>query len=175
MAVRMLSQTNALVDRTGLMQRGWFTMFVDLIKAVNSRRFTSSGAFYSLTGSTAGTTAATINVQAGNTGIIRLTLSFSTTNNANAKTVFVRLGSSLIQTLTITPSTASQTTQILIIGRGASSQYSSASTLINCTGSGGIATTEDLSANNTLTVSMQLGTITDTITLETWALEVEQS
>ena len=175
MKVVMLAQRVKLVNNLGEIASNWFTMFVDLVKTVNNRRFTASGVRHELTGSTDATVATTINVIAGNLGIVRLSLSFSCTNNANAKTAIITLGSTVIQTLTIAPSTSSQSAQILIIGRGASSQFTNAVSLSNCTGSGGIATTEDISVNNTITVSMQLGTITDTIALESWALEVEQS
>lgn len=144
------------------------------MRTVNNSRFTSSAIAYPVTNSTALTIAATIPVQAGNTGIVRLSMAFSTTNNANAKTAVIKIGSTVIQTLTLTPSTATQSAQVLIVGRAASSQYTSLAQAVNCTGSGGIATVENMAATASVTISLQLGLVTDTVSLESWALEVEQ-
>lgn len=175
MALRILSQRANAVDSGGFWMQNWFTLLADMVRAINHSRFTGSGTRAVVTDTTDSTQAVTIPVLAGNTGLVRLSLSFSCTDNANAKTAIVQLGDTTIQTITIDPSTEFQSAQILIVGRGASSQFTSAISLSNCTGSGGIATTENMAANNTLTVSMQLGTITDTIALESWALEVEQT
>jgi len=157
----------------GLMAPDWFTMFSDLIRAVNNSRFTASGTAYSLTGTTDETTAATIPVTVGNSGLFRLNLGLSCTSNANTKTVRVKAGTTTLTTITLDNNTASQFATVLVVGRGASSQYVMAYG-DNVAGASG-ATTADLSGNTTLTVTLQLGTNTDTIALESWALEVEQA
>ena len=172
--LRIIAQRVGLVDQQGRIGTDWFTFFENMVRAINASRVTSSGTAYSLTGTATETTAATINVISGNTGTFRLTLCTSCTSNANVKTVRVKIGSTTVQTITLDSTTASQSMGIQTVGRGASSQFTFPSLVLNCTASGGVASTENLSANNTLVVTLQLGTITDTITLESWALEVEQ-
>ena len=170
-----LPSQRVTLANSGLMTAEWFRSFADWLKDYNRKTVTRSATASSVTATTDSTQVATVSIPAINTGSVRLTLAISCTNNVNDKTVTVKLGTTVIQTITIDASTDTQSAQILILGRTGSTQYTSPVSLINCTGSGGIATTENLTANNTIAVFMQLGTITDTITLESMALELEQA
>jgi len=172
--IRLLSQRQELVDDAYRMTTSWFTMFSDLVRRVNYSQWNPSATAYALTGTTDETTAATINALIGNTGSFRLTLGLSSTSSVNAKTVRVKLGSTTIQTFTLSNSTASQTAQLVMTGRAASSQFSIPTSLINCTSSGGIASTENISVNIAITVTLQLANSTETVTLENYILELEQ-
>ena len=170
------AQRSDLTDLAGSRANvAWWQFFQSIMNRLNGSNFTSSGTAVAVTGTTDITLAATLTTQAGSAGVVRLTLSTSCTNNANAKTVIVKLGTTTIQTITLDASTATQTSQITIVGRGVADQYTSPASLINCTASGGIASTESMAGTSTITVYMQLGTNTDTITLESWALEVEKA
>jgi hypothetical protein len=153
----------------------WWQFFQSIMNRLNGSNFTNSGTTVAVTSTTDSTLAATLTAQAGSAGVMRLTLSTSCTNNANVKTVTVKLGTTTIQTITLDASTETQTAQITIVGRGVDDQYTSPASLINCTASGGIASNESMAGTSTIAIYMQLGTITDTITLESWTLEVEKA
>jgi hypothetical protein len=172
--VRILSQRAAIVDKAGRIMPDWFTFLLDLVRRVNGRTATSSTERYSLTGSAVEAEAVTTQVQPGNTGTIRLTICMTATDNANSKTVRVKLGGQTVQVIEVT-SGGSASASILIVGRAADDQFISPVALYGCTADGGQAATADMSGTTLLAVTMQLGTITDTIALESWALDVEQA
>jgi len=156
------------------MRPEWFAFFSDWVRQYNKRQVSVSATRYPVTGSTDVTVAATMSATVGNSGSFRLTLNTSTTSNANAKTIIVKSGSTTILTATVDASTAFQSLSIQVTGRAASSQYLAVTNMVNCSASSG-ALTLDTSGNITLTVSLQLGTTTDTIALESWALDVESA
>ena len=173
--IRILSQRNNLVDSADRMNHQWFDFFAGWVKSYNKRMPSFSGTRYELTGTTDATEATSSVVQMGSTGRLLLTIATSSSSNLNAKTVTVKLGGQLIATLSVATNTESQSASLLVCGRGASSQYVSAVALTNMTMADGGATTADISGNSTLSVELQLGTSTDTIALEMWALDVEQA
>lgn len=170
----MLSQRSRAVDGSYGFMREWFTLFADIVKSINNSKFIGSGDSFSHTGDTSEVLAKTIPIRMGNNGLARLSLSTSCTANANAKTVTIKLGGTTIQTVTIDSGSSSQFIQITIVGRGASSQYISGS-FNNASGSGSGPYSIDMSGSVNIEVTMQLGTSTDTIALETWTLEVERT
>lgn len=172
--IRILAQRVTLVDSAGRMAADWFKMLSELVNAVNKSSIVSSSASDSVTGTTDLTESASATVTIGKAGKARLSMAFSTTNNANSKTAVVKIGSTVIQTITMDASTDTQSAELLIVGMG-QTQYTSPVGLVNCTGSGGVSTSVDLGAATTISVSLQLGTTTDTIALESWALSVEQA
>ena len=174
MPIRMLSQRAGLVDQSGRMEQPWFVMFGDMVRWINRQSSSSATARKAITGTTDSTLAVSMPIDMGNTGNAVLTLAMTATNNANAKTVTVKVGDTVVQTIAIDASTSSQTAQVMICGRGKADQYTALISGTNCTGTG-MATAVDMSSGSTLSVYMQLGTTTDTIALESWALETRQS
>lgn len=172
--IRILAQRVGLVDQSGLMRSDWFRMFESLIKQVNKYTTTSASGSESVTGTATETEAVSMNVFIGKSGSALLTMATTCTNNANAKTVAVTLGGTTIQTYTIDPTTDTQTMQLLIVGRG-TDQYITALSSVNATGSGSLSSSLDLSSTVTLAITLQLADSADTITLESWLLNVEQS
>ena len=172
--IRLLGQKAAIADQRGLCMRDWFTMFADMVRAINNSRFTGSGTRYSHTGDLVSTEMVTIPVQMGNSGIARLAVATSTTSNANAKTLVIKIGGTTVQTVTLGTNTASQSVTMTIVGRGASSQYVSCQ-FTNATGSGNGAYAVDMSGTAEIALFLQLGTISDTVAIESWTLEVEQA
>ena len=186
MALRILSQRSAFVDKSGLMLPDWFTLFVNLINAVNgliptvgNRRITSSGEYVSITDTTDVTVLKTIPFNMGNTGVARLSLAFSGTNDdTNPKTVFVTVGESVPPIeidIDIDALNHCASVEIMVVGRAANSQFVYPIALRNCTSYSGSSQEADLSGNSTITISGQLSIDTDIIALESWVLEVEQS
>lgn len=186
MALRILSQRSALVDKMGLMLPDWFTMFVNLINAVNglittvgNRRITSSGEYVSITDTTDVTVLKTIPFNMGNTGVARLSLAFSGTNDdTNPKTVFVTVGVDVPPIeidLDLDALNNWASVEIMVVGRAANSQFVYPIALRNCTSYSGSSQEADLSGDSTITISGQLSIDTDIIALESWVLEVEQS
>lgn len=135
----------------------------------------------SVTGSTNETALATISIPAGAmgaNGILRVTLLVTGTNNANTKTIRIRLGgisgsqffaASIASTLTTR-------SQIQIQNRNSqASQVAHANATLNSfqSTSGGVFTASvDTSAAQDLVISGQLGTGTDTLTLESYLVEI---
>lgn len=136
-----------------------------------------SGAAVALTGSTAETTLATIPIPAGalrQHGRLRLWLATTTTNNANAKTLKAKLNGNLIGGSLALASTASQSVEVDVVnGRVPNSNYGNISAAIGATVSNqDAALTVDTTQAMTLTITGQLGTSTDTLTLQAYSLEV---
>lgn len=136
-----------------------------------------SGAAVALTGSTSETTLATIPIPAGalrQHGRIRLWAATSTTNNANAKTLKVKLNGNVVGGSLALASTASQSLEVDVVnGRVPNSNYGNVSASIGATVSNqGAALTVDTTQAMTVTITGQLGTGTDTLTLQAYSLEI---
>jgi hypothetical protein len=148
----------------------WFSFFTNWVKDYNRERTIAASGSASSTGVTE-TTAATIKLSAGNNVSIRLTIATSCTNNANAKTLRVRLNSTTIQTYNIDPSTDTQTMQLVIAGRGAASQYVYNLASVNSVGSGANAVTENMADSSTIYITLEASNAADSITLESWFVD----
>jgi len=172
--IRILSSRVALTDVTGAIKSDWFAFFSDWVRQYNKRKVSATGTAYSVTDTTDETQAVTTQVAVGNTGSFKLTVNTSCTNNANAKTIVIQVGNTTIQTVSVNASTEFQSFTLQVIGRSAGNQYMAVTSQVNCSCSSG-ALTLDMSTAITLTISLQLGTITDTIALESWALDVESA
>ena len=172
--IKLPAQRVTLVDNLNNLTTEWYKSLLLLTRSVNNSRFTSSGSVATVTGTTSAL-AATIPVNMGNGGSVRLSVGLSSTNNANAKSLIVKLGATTIQTYAIDPSTDTQTAQIFIVGRGANDQYTTNLPSVNCVGSGGTESTEDASGNINITLLVQLANSADSVSVEAWMLEVEQS
>lgn len=171
--IRILSQKSAAVDSSGRWMRDWFTVIGDIINGINKSRVTWSGKRITYTGATAPYLATTIGAQAGNTGLMRLVINTATTNSANAKSVQVKVDDVLVITADIAASTEEQVIDVMVAGSGASLQYCSASGS-NCTISQSGQTSIDMSGNSTVGIYLIIADSTDSISLESWALYVEQ-
>lgn len=175
MAVRIPAQRAEIDDGNGRVSAPWWQFFSGMATALNAKRCTASSTAYSHTGTATQTVAATIPVLAGTRGIVRLTLCFTMTANANPKTVLVTLGNTDLQTYTL-DNAASASVCLCIVGTGKSSQTAFTSSTHNATtASATVLGTEDMTNPLDITVSLTLGTITDTVSLDCWALEVEQN
>ncbi len=161
------------VGENGSLWRGNGTKWVRL----NQIKIFSLSAPVSLTGSTSVVTLATITIPAGLIGVngkLKIYPLWSTTNNANVKTLRVLLGGS---TCTTMPSQSVPNNSGLVILRNANSESSQrcSSGLIAGIGAstGSIAVTSiDTTAAVNLTVTGQLAVGTDTMTLEDLFVEV---
>lgn len=174
--IRILAQRALLVDKAGKMSPDWFAFFADWVKSYNRRQALASSTSYdAVTGTTDATIANSETVSIGASGMARLALSVSCTANANAKSVIVRIGGEDACVLSVSSGAAYASVDILIAGRGASGgQYCAPVSLVNGTASP-LSTAADLSGNTTIDILLQLGSSTDTISLESWALTVEQA
>lgn len=139
---------------------------------VTSRLEGSAPAQSSHTGDTAETTLATFSVAAGHGltagSIVLVSFLATMTNNANAKTFKVKIGSSAFVNLNV-PSVATWQKQVPIILRSTSSEVVFPVNNSNTWGStgGAISTfTEDLSGAFTITITGTLGSGTDTMSIE---------
>jgi hypothetical protein len=141
----------------------------------------ASGVASPVTGTASETSLAGITIPAGAmgaNGILKVTALWTYTNSANAKTLRVRFGNGLsgtaFQTLAASNSTAAIRTLITIQNRNsASSQVGgmasgtfTATSVANATG------TIDTTAQQTLTISGQLANTGETITLESYIVEL---
>lgn len=132
----------------------------------------------SVTGTTALTVLAGILVPAGAVGVngaLRISTLWSLTNNADAKTLSLTLGGVTILTFSV-PSNASLNHQFTLINRNAQNSQV-AQTTANTTSfgsSGGANQTFSINLANaqTLNLQAQLGTSTDTVTLERYLVEI---
>jgi len=170
-SVRIISSRVDLVDKKGMIKPDWFTFFSDWVAQFNKRELTGSATATAVTGSTTATEALSASVVTGVTGSLRMTINTTTTNNANAKTIIVKAGGVVIQTATVTNSTAFQSISFLLSGRAANSQYCSVTSAINCTGTAG-AVAVDMSGSVTISVELQLGNAADTITLQSYFIDL---
>lgn len=141
----------------------------------------ASGVASSVTGTASETSLAGITIPAnamGTNGVLRVTALWTYTNSVNAKTLRVRFGNGLsgtaFQNLAAANSTAAFRTFTTIQNRNsASSQIAgiaggnfTATTIANVTG------TIDTTAQQTLTISGQLANTGETITLESYLVEL---
>jgi len=161
------------VGENGSLWRGNGTKWVRL----NQIKIFSLSAPVSLTGSTSAVTLATVTIPAGLLGAngkLKIYPLWSTTNNANVKTLRAVFGGSICTTMT---SQSVPNNSGLLIIRNANSESSQrcSSGLIAGIGAsfGSIAnTTIDTTAATTLTITGQLAVGTDTLTLEDLFIEV---
>jgi len=149
----------------------WFTFLSDWVAQFNKRELTGSSTAAAVTGSTTATEAANTKVAPGVTGSIRMTINTTTTNNANAKTIIVKAGGVVVQTATVSNSTDFQSISFMLSGRAANSQYCSVISAINCTGTAG-SVAVDMSGSVTISVELQLGNAADTITLQSYSIDL---
>ena len=168
-------QSAGITDATGRIARPWWQFLSGISKAVNAKRCTASSASYTLTDTIDDTVMATIPVVIGTRGILRLTLAFTMTASADTKTIVVSIDESTAQTYTLDNATSGSVT-LMIVGTGNSAQTSFTSATRNAsTTSGSVATTENMASSTNLIISATLQTITDSVTLDCWTLEVEQN
>lgn len=149
--------------------------------SINGWRVASSGAAASHTGDTNETALATITIPAGGlgpNGVVRLTVNFSCTNNANTKTACIRFGGIGGTRYLNAPLTnqARLHTPIFIYNRNSEASQIAGSNAGNMTGYGQsttsqVTSTVDTTAATTIVITGQLAVGTDTITLESYVLE----
>lgn len=148
----------------------------------NWRVIGASGVAVPLTGSTSETTLATVTIPAGAmgaNGIIRVSAQFSCTNNANVKNGRVRLGGlagTLVNAQTITSTAGAYTLRAIHNRNSQSSQVvsfgSASANSFTTTTVAALTMTVDTSVAQDLVFTGQLATGTDTITLESYLVEV---
>ena len=161
------------VGENGSLWRGNGTKWVRL----NPIKIFSLSAPFVLTGSTSGVTLATITIPAGLIGAngkLKIYPLWSTTNNANVKTLRATLGGSTCTTMT-SQSVSNNSGLVIIRNTNSESAQKCSSGLVAGIGSsfGSIAsTTVDTTAATTLVISGQLAVGTDTLTLEDLFVEV---
>jgi hypothetical protein len=135
--------------------------------------FAQSAVAVPLTGTTNETTLATITIPAGALGAngqLILEALWTHTNSANSKTVRAKLGGSTL-------STSVSTTSAAVVGRtrianrnSASSQVAQAGFTDGTTGTAPNTAAVDTSAETTLTITGQLASSGETLTLESYAV-----
>ena len=161
------------VGENGSLWRGNGTKWVRL----NPIKVFSLSAPVVLTGSTSVVTLATITIPAGLLGAngkLKIYPLWSTTNNANVKTLRVVFGGSALTTMT-SQSVPNNSGLLIIRNINSESAQKTSSGLVAGIGSssGSIAsTTIDTTAATTLVISGQLAVGTDTLTLEDLFVEV---
>lgn len=132
------------------------------------------------TGDTNENTLATITIPAGAMGLngaLRVTSVWSATNNANSKTIRLRLGGiggTAFLAANIANAASARDTDRLVQNRGAAnSQVSYAAASVAATTSSATTTgTIDTSVSTTLLITAQLGSAGDTVTLEGYTVEL---
>ncbi|MGQ7937348.1 hypothetical protein [Paraburkholderia sp. D1E] len=127
----------------------------------------------SVTGTVAETTLATIPIPAGALGLngaLRVTVFSTNTNNANNKTLSLRLGGTLVQA-TVRTTTSNQGMSLIGANRGAAN-----SQIWFQPAQGGqlttLSTAVDTSQNQNLTITATLGNAADSVVLESYLVEV---
>jgi len=168
-------QSSFLVDSAGRPAPLWWRLINDLVTWTNKRTSQQLAGRTEHTGTAVDTSIASMQVTSGTRGIIRLSLALTMTANANAKTVKVKIGSSTVQAYTL-DNAASASISLCIAGMGNNAQtsYTISAQGASVSGEPVVLTTEDMSAISTIAIFMQLSTITDTIALESYALDLEQ-
>jgi len=111
----------------------------------------------------------------GKNGRVRLSSLWSFTNNANAKAVFVNFGGTSFYTVSPFTNTASLQLMTVITNRGAQNSQVGAPT--DMTGTGAdvnavLTTAIDTSADQTIAFAGHIAVATDTITLESYSIEL---
>ncbi len=140
-----------------------------------------SGVAVPLTGGTAETVFATIAIPAnslGLNGLLRVTMNFSCTANANNKTLRLRLGGAAgtaIYTNIITTTTTGSFATVMMLNRNSTSSQIS---IASGSRSDNILTTQspatavvDMTASQDLVIAGQLANGADTLTLEAYVIE----
>jgi len=161
------------IGENGSLWRGNGTKWVRL----NQIKIFSLSAPVSLTASTSVVTLATITIPAGLIGVngkLKIYPLWSTTNNANAKTLRLNIGGSLCSTMQ-SQSVPNNSGLLIIRNTNSESAQKCSSGLVAGIGSsvGSIASpTVDTSAATTITITGQLAVGTDTLTLEDLFVEV---
>ena len=161
------------VGENGSLWRGNGTKWVRL----NPIKVSSLSATVSLTGSTSVVTLATITIPAGLMGAngkLKIYPLWSTTNNANVKTLRATFSGSTCTTM-ISQSVPNNSGLVIIRNTNSESAQKCSSGLVAGIGSsaGSIAsTTIDTTAATTITITGQLAVGTDTLTLEDLFVEV---
>lgn len=155
------------------------TLAPNIVNTTDTIVLGQSGAAASITGTVAETTLATVAIPAnamGAAGALRISALWSTTNNANNKTLSIRLGGTVISAPVIA-SQASFSEIITLRNRGvANSQVTTPSA---ATGGGvGVSTSAvtttaiDTTASLALTLTATLANTGDTATLESYSVEL---
>lgn len=148
---------------------------------VNTWTVITSGMAVPLTGSTSETTLATLTIPAGAlgpNGMVRLTMNFSCTNNANSKTCRARLGGMAGTQYLNSPLTSQSRLHvpIMIYNRNSESSQIGGTNAGNQGGygqstSGQVTSTVDTTIVQTIVITGQLANASDTLTLESYSLE----
>ena len=133
----------------------------------------------SLTGTTALTTLVTQNMPGnllGLNGAYRWRGKVSVTNNANAKTLYAYISGNLATGVGLSSLTTSGFEVWIENRNSASSQLCSNGSLAGISSAGAVWTTTatDTAIANTLTLQAQLGVGSDTLTIESWQLELHR-
>jgi hypothetical protein len=168
-------QSSFISDKDGRPAALWWRLFNDLVSWTNKRTSQQLASRVEHTGTADDTSVASMAITTGTRGVVRLSIALTMTANANAKTVTVKIGGSTAQTYTL-DNAASAVISLCIVGMGNNKQtcYTTGLTGATVSGEPVALTTADLSATSTIAIYMQLGTITDTIALESYALDLEQ-
>ena len=161
------------VGENGSLWRGNGTVW----KRLHQIRFSDLSASVALTGTTSETTLLTVNIPAGLIGIsgkVKMYPLYSMTNNANSKTLRVKLGGSTAFSTAVASS--SQSSALVIIRNIGSESVQKSSTIVVSgfgNNSAALATLAiDTSVATTITVTGQLANSADTMTLEDFFMEI---
>lgn len=157
-----------------------------LTESESDARYTAQSAFdlkqgsgigYTMTGGTTENTLASVLIPAetlGPLGQILVHTVWSMTNNANLKTMRVKLGSSVLASITATTSVSAAMISRIANRGGAASQIGmpSGSPGTGASGSAILTSTINTDADATLSITGQLAVGTDTLKLESWYCEI---
>jgi len=161
------------VGENGSLWRGEGTKWVRLSQIL----FYDLTAAVALTGTTVETTLVTITIPAGligSNGKVKMYPLYSMTNNANNKSLRVKLGGSTAFSTVV--SNSSQSSALVIIRNiGSESVQKSSTSVVSGLGNIGIALATlaiDTSVATTITVTGQLANSADTMTLEGFFMEI---
>lgn len=161
------------IGENGSLWRGDGTKWVRL----HSIKFYDLSAAVALTGTTVETTLLTINIPSGligTNGKVKMYPLYSMTNNANSKTLRVKLGGSTAFSTSV--SSSSQSSALVIIRNiGSESVQKSATTVVSGLGNNSATLTTlaiDTSVTTTIVVTGQLANSADTMTLEDFFMEI---
>ena len=146
-------------------------------KRLHQIRFYDLSASVALTGTTSETTLLTVNIPAGLIGVsgkVKMYPLYSMTNNANNKTLRVKLGGSTAYSIVVASS--SQSSALVIIRNiGSESVQKSSTAVVAGLGNNSAALTSlaiNTSVATTITVTGQLANSADTMTLEGFFMEI---
>ena len=161
------------VGENGSLWRGDGTNWVRL----HSIKFYDLSASVALTGTTSETTLLTVNIPDGLIGIsgkVKIYPLYSMTNNANNKSLRVKLGGSTAF-FTVVSNSSQSSALVIIRNIGSESVQKSSTAVVSGLGNNGTALTTlaiDTSVATTITVTGQLANSADTMTLEGLFLEI---